>query len=226
MQIPDLDGRLRRLTQALSHLLDGEFDAIDEYGDTSDDPLGRVEETVQFLVMDIKTITMANREKEASLLMQQEQIEQHERELQRKAETIAQQAAAIVELSTPILEVWDDVIVLPIIGVIDTHRSVAMMATLLDAAARTRAKWAIIDVTGVSAVDASTGQTLIRIVRAAGLLGVSCILSGVQPAVARTLVEIGIEWQQIVTKRNLQSALAYCLARMGTHDDHRSTRQG
>ena len=116
MQIPDLDGRLRRLTQALSHLLDGEFDAIDEYGDTSDDPLGRVEETVQFLVMDIKTITMANREKEASLLMQQEQIEQHERELQRKAETIAQQAAAIVELSTPILEVWDDVIVLPIIG--------------------------------------------------------------------------------------------------------------
>jgi rsbT co-antagonist protein RsbR len=207
MEIPDLDTRLRRLTDALSHLLAGEFDAIDDYGELADDPLGRIEETVQFLIMDIKTITMANREKEASLLMQQEQ-------LLARAETIERQAASIVELSTPILEIWDNVIVLPIIGVIDTPRSVAIMTTLLDSIVRTRAKWAIIDITGVDVVDTSTGEYLIRVVRAAGLLGVSCLLSGIRPAVAQTLVGIGAEMSEIVTKRNLQSALEHCLTRM------------
>ncbi|HVH98714.1 MAG TPA: STAS domain-containing protein [Enhygromyxa sp.] len=211
MQIPDLDARLRRLTDTLSHLLDGEFDAIDEYGQAADDPLGRIEETVQFLIMDIKTIAMANREKEASLLMQQEQ-------LQAKAETIERQAASIAQLSTPILEIWDDVIVLPIIGVIDTRRSIAIMSALLDSIARTGAKWAIIDITGVEVVDTSTGEYLIRVVRAAGLLGVSCLLSGIQPAVAQTLVGIGAELSEIVTKRNLRSALEHCLTRVArTH---------
>jgi rsbT co-antagonist protein RsbR len=207
MEIPDLDTRLRRLNDALSQLLAGEFDAIADYGDVADDPLGRIEETVQFLVMDIKTIAMANREKEASLLMQQEQ-------LLARAETIERQSAAIVELSTPVLEVWDHVIVLPIIGVIDTQRSVAIMTTLLDSIVRTRAKWAIIDVTGVDVVDSSTGAYLIRVVRTAGLLGVPCLLSGIQPAVAQTLVQIGADLQEIVTKRNLQSALEHCLEQM------------
>jgi rsbT co-antagonist protein RsbR len=211
MDIPQLDARLRRLNDTLSHLLEGEFDVIDEYGEVAAeyqlDPLGRIEETVQFLVMDIKTIVMANREKEASLLMQQEQ-------LSTKAETIERQAAAIAELSTPILEIWDGVIVLPIIGVIDTRRSVAIMTTLLDSVVRTRARWVILDVTGVEIVDTSTGEYLLKVVRTAALLGVSCALSGIQPAVAQTLVAIGADLSAIVTKRNLRSALEHCLARM------------
>jgi rsbT co-antagonist protein RsbR len=211
MEIPQLDARLQRLNETLSRLLEGEFEAIDESGEVGDDPLGRIEETVQFLVMDIKTITMANREKEASLLMQQEQ-------LSAKAETIERQAAAIAELSTPILEIWDGVIVVPIIGVIDTCRSVAIMTTLLDSVVRTRARWVILDVTGVELVDTSTGEYLLRVVRTAALLGVSCVLSGIQPAVAQTLVEIGAELTAIVTKRNLRSALEHCLARMPRKD--------
>jgi rsbT co-antagonist protein RsbR len=227
MQITSLDARLRRMNDTLSLLLEGEFDAIDEYGQTPDDPLGRIEETVQFLVMDIKTIVTANLDKEASLLLQQEQlraktelleqqqqrIAQQQKDLQRKAELIELQAAAIRELSTPILEIGDDVLVLPIIGVLDTQRSIEIVSDLLDSIVRVQAKWVIIDITGVEVVDTGTGAYLIQMTKAAGLLGASCLLSGIQPAVARTLVDIGVEFGSISMKRNLKAALEHCLAR-------------
>jgi rsbT co-antagonist protein RsbR len=238
MQITNLDARLRRMNDMLSLLLEGDFDAIDDYGETADDPLGRIEETVQFLIMDIKTITVANRDKEASLLLQQEQlaaktellesqqrrIQQQARDLGSKAEIIDRQAAAIRELSTPILEVWDDVLVLPLIGVLDTQRSIEIVTNLLDTIVRTQAKWVIIDVTGVEVVDTSTGAYLIRMVRAAGLLGASCLLSGIQPAVAQTLVEVGVDLSAASTKRNLQAALEHCRARMQGNQGDRGDR--
>ncbi len=237
MQIKNFDARLQRLSDTLAHLLVGDFDAIEQYEDVIDDPFGRIEETVEILVMDIKTVDMANRDKEASLLMQQEQLAeksellemqqqhiQHQaKDLLAKRETIDRQAAAIRELSTPILEVWDDVLVLPIIGAVDTHRSEELMASLLASIVRMRAKWAIIDVTGVDVADTRTAHYLMKVVRAAGLLGTSCLLSGVQPAVAQTLVNLGGGLGGLLTKRNLKEALKYCLLRTGATAQPRST---
>jgi rsbT co-antagonist protein RsbR len=216
MQIPNLDARLQRLTATLAQLLAGEFDAIALDTEVGDDLLGRIEETVLFLVMDIKTVTLANRDKEAVLLLQQAQLDKQGRELAAKLETIDRQATAIRELSTPILEVWKDILVMPIIGVVDTPRSVAMLTDLLDAIARMRTKWVIIDITGVAFVDTATADRLLALVRVAGLLGARCTLCGIQPAVAQTLVMLGADLQELVTKRNLADALRHCL----THETH------
>lgn len=214
MQIEDLDQRLERLTAALAHLLAGEFDAIPITPSVADDLLGRVEQTVQHLVMDIKTVTLANRDKEAVLLLQQQQLEQQVRELAARAETIEQQAAAIRQLSTPVLEVWREVLVLPIIGAVDTARGEALMIDLLDSIARMPTKWVIIDLTGVEFVDTHTADHLLKVVRAAALLGVRCMLSGIQPAVAQTLANIGVEFGELATERNLAGALRHCLRQL------------
>jgi rsbT co-antagonist protein RsbR len=218
MPIENMDARLRRLSDTLTRLLEGELAALDPYGDVVDDPLGRIEEIVQFLVMDTKTTAVANRDKEASLLMQQDELEIQQRRIRQqaadlaaKAETIERQKAAIRQLSTPILEVWDDVLVLPIIGILDTSRNEAIMADLLESIVRKRAKWAIIDITGVELADTRTVDSLLKVIRAAKLLGTSCIISGTRPDVARTLVNLGVELQTITTRRNLKDALATCL---------------
>jgi rsbT co-antagonist protein RsbR len=228
MRPEDFDARIQRLADTLAQLLDGHFDEIDLHGETVDDAIGRIEETVRFLVMDSKTVSVANREKEAALLLQQdqlaakiEQLEQqriqirlHERELAAKARTIEQQTAAIRELSTPILEVWDDVLVLPIIGAIDTARSEAITVELLAEIQRMQTKWVILDITGVELVDTQTADHLIKVVRAASLLGCASLLCGVQPAVAQTLVGIGVELLEIATARTLKNALRHCLIQM------------
>jgi rsbT co-antagonist protein RsbR len=214
MQIQDLDERLRRLTTTLAQLLAGEYDAIAMDAQFRADLLGRIEETVMFLVMDIKTVTLANRDKETVLLLQQAQLAEQERELAAKLETIEQQAAAIRRLSTPILEVWKDVLVVPIIGIVDARRSSEVLADLLDAIARMQTKWVILDVTGVGFVDATTADRLLAMMRAAGLLGARCLLSGIQPAVAQTLVQLGADLGELETKRNLADALHHCILRV------------
>jgi rsbT co-antagonist protein RsbR len=228
MQIQDFEYRLRRLSDTLAQLLDGDFGAIELHGAIANDALGRIEETVQFLVMDTKTVSLANREKEAALVLQQElletkieQLEQHrlqirrqEQELAAKAATIELQTVAIRELSTPILEVWDDVLVLPIIGAIDTNRSETITVELLDRIERMQTKWVILDITGVELVDTQTADHLLKVVRAAALLGCSSLLCGVQPAVAQTLVGIGVDLLEIETARTLKNALRHCLLQM------------
>ncbi|NVB43147.1 STAS domain-containing protein [Pseudenhygromyxa sp. WMMC2535] len=220
MDIPDLDARLQRLTDTLAHLLAGDFEAIATCDTVPDDPFGRVEQTVQRLVADIETATTANREKEASLLAQQGQLEaqaariqSQQRDLRAKAETIEIQAAAIRELSTPLLELWEGVLALPIVGVIDTQRSLDIMEQLLERIAQTQVEWVILDITGVEFVDTHTADHLIKVVRAASLLGATCMLSGVQPAVARTFVDLGVDLSELDAKRNLQQALRECLRR-------------
>jgi rsbT co-antagonist protein RsbR len=239
MPIEDFDARFQRLTETLTLLLDGHFDKIDLHGEIRGDAFGRVEEAVRFLVMDIKTVSFANREKEAALVLQQqlletkiEQLEQQrrqirlqERELASTAQTIERQTAAIRELSTPILEVWEDVLVLPIVGAIDTARSQAITLELLGRISRMQTKWVILDITGVEVVDTETADHLLKVVRAASLLGCSSLLCGVQPAVAQTLVSLGVELLELSTARTLKDALRHCLLHMrGRRDDDRTTR--
>jgi rsbT co-antagonist protein RsbR len=109
------------------------------------------------------------------------------------------------------MEIWDDVLVLPIVGVVDTHRSMDIMSNLLERIVERQSKCVIIDVTGVEMVDTKTADYLLKVVRAAGLLGTRCVLTGLSPAVAQTLVEIGADLSEVRTLRNLKAGLLDCL---------------
>ncbi|MFO7561925.1 MAG: XylR N-terminal domain-containing protein [Enhygromyxa sp.] len=137
-------------------------------------------------------------------------------ELQRKLELIERQALAISELSTPVMEIWDDVLVLPIVGIVDTRRSLEIMDNLLERIVQLRSKYVIIDVTGVEIVDTKTADYLTKVVRAASLLGTRCVLTGLSPAVAQTLIAVGANLDEILTLRDLKEGLKACLRALGT----------
>jgi rsbT co-antagonist protein RsbR len=118
---------------------------------------------------------------------------------------------AVQELSTPILEVWDSVLALPVVGVVDSHRSAMMMDRLLSAVADKRARFVIVDVTGVDVVDTATADRLLKLVGAVELLGARCVLTGIRPAVAQTLVHLGLDLGTLPTLRNLKHALRACV---------------
>ncbi len=141
------------------------------------------------------------------------------RELEQKMAVVEEQAMAIRELSTPVLEVWQDVLVLPIVGVVDTRRSVEIMNNLLSRIVDTQSKCVIIDVTGVEIVDTRTADYLLKVVRSASLLGSRCVLTGLSPAVAQTLVEIGANLTEIVTLRNLREGLKDCLRHLAARGE-------
>jgi anti-anti-sigma regulatory factor len=133
-------------------------------------------------------------------------------------QTIQQQQAAIShlvhQLQTPILQLWDDVLALPVIGMVDTKRSAEMMETLLSQIIKRQAKYVILDVTGVEIVDTKTADHFVKVMKSAELLGSRCILTGIRPAVAQTLVELGVNLSSISTLRNLQDGLRECLRHM------------
>lgn len=134
-----------------------------------------------------------------------------ERELRRRLEIIESQRDAIRALSTPIIEVWDGVLALPIIGVVDSGRAAGIMEKLLGTVVRTRAAHVLLDLTGVEVVDTSTADHLIKMVRALALLGAHAIVTGVRPSVARVLVSLGLELDSLTTVRNLRDGLKLCM---------------
>lgn len=127
--------------------------------------------------------------------------------LREQIETIQRQHEAIRELSAPIIEVWDGVLTVPVLGTLDRDRAAALMDALLAAVARTHCRRAIIDLTGVAAMDEATAEHLIRLVRAVQLLGAQGIVVGIQPQVARAIVSLGVELTSITTLANLREAL-------------------
>jgi rsbT co-antagonist protein RsbR len=137
-----------------------------------------------------------------------------EQELRAKLEVIEQQQRVIRELSTPIIQVWDKVLTLPMVGVIDSSRTAEVMDNLLDAVSHTQARFAILDLTGVEAVDTKTAAYLIELVRAIRLLGAEGVVTGIRPSVAQTIVAIGVDLGGIVTLSNLQAGLRYCIVQM------------
>lgn len=151
--------------------------------------------------------------KEARRIVQER--EQALKELDDKLAVIERQRSAIRELSTPILDIWKDVIALPVIGHIDSARSSEMTECLLTAIATRKARYVILDITGVEVIDSITANHLVRMVQAARLLGALCIVSGVRPAVSATLVRIGLDGSSFIVRRTLQDALRECLRRMG-----------
>lgn len=142
-----------------------------------------------------------------SLAAEQERSKAYQTELEDKLETIEKQRAAIRELSTPIMEVWDGVLCLPVVGVMDTMRSVEMTNSLLQTVVEKKTRCIIVDITGIDVMDTRTVDHFMRMARAVGLLGAQCVLTGINPHIAQTVVQMGIDLSNIVTHRTLHEAL-------------------
>jgi rsbT co-antagonist protein RsbR len=143
----------------------------------------------------------------ASLSQEQSKSRAYQAELEEKLATIEKQRAAIRDLSTPIMEVWDGVLCLPVVGIMDTARSSDMTSSLLQAVVEKKTRCTIIDITGIDVMDTRTVDHFMRMARAVRLLGAECVLTGVNPHIAQTVVQMGIDLTNIVTHRTLHEAL-------------------
>ena len=143
----------------------------------------------------------------ASLGDEQQRATAYRAELEEKLATIELQRAAIRELSTPIIEVWEGVLCLPVVGVLDSSRSAEMTEALLTAIVEKKARCAIIDITGIQVMDTGTADHFLRMARAVRLLGSNCVLTGIHPNIAQTVAHMGVDLSDIVTHRTLRNAL-------------------
>jgi rsbT co-antagonist protein RsbR len=128
---------------------------------------------------------------------------------------IARQQEELMELSTPVVKLWEGILALPIIGTLDSARTQVVMESLLQAVVQTNSRFAIIDITGVPTVDTLVAQHLLKTITAARLMGAECIISGVRPQIAQTIVHLGIDLAGVVTKAKLADAFALALQRTG-----------
>ena len=207
MNQTDVESTIHDILLVLTQVAAGDLTLRVQTNETPDTPVGA-------LALGINGIIEAWRESELK-------ARKIKRALEAKLGTIETQAAAIRELSTPIMDIWDDILLLPVVGVLDTRRSADVMNNLLQAIVQKQSKHVILDVTGVEIVDTRTADYLIKVVRASLLLGTRCVLTGLSPAVAQTLVEIGADLSEVTTLRSLREGLRHCLA--STRDDTRQT---
>lgn len=192
--------RLERLRDVLAFLSVDEFDAEKiQIPVSDDDEFGLIEETVNVFASEFAVAKQRTAELERERL-----------------ETIERQRMAIADLSAPIMDVWDGVIALPIIGLVDTQRSVELTERLLERISASGARSVIVDVTGVDIVDTATANHLLQMIRAASLLGAFCVVSGIAPQVAQTLVQLDVDLSTIRTVRNLKEALKECIRHLAS----------
>ncbi|WP_243708755.1 STAS domain-containing protein [Actinomadura sp. GC306] len=128
-----------------------------------------------------------------------------------REQVIADQAEQLLELSTPVVKLWDGILGVPLVGTLDSARTQVVMEAMLQMIADTGSRFAVIDITGVPAVDTEVAQHLLKTVMAARLMGAECIISGIRPQIAHTIAALGIEFGDIVTKASLADALAHAL---------------
>ncbi|WP_207621158.1 STAS domain-containing protein [Streptosporangium minutum] len=138
---------------------------------------------------------------------------------------IIDQAEQLLELSTPVVKLWEGIVAVPLVGTLDSARTQVVMEKLLQTLVDTGSEHAVIDITGVPAVDTQVAQHLLKTVVAARLMGAECVISGIRPQIAHTIVTLGIEFGDIVTKASLADALAHALRQSGIEFvKHRGTR--
>jgi rsbT co-antagonist protein RsbR len=169
-------------------------------------PLRDEQATVVGLVGIITDIT--------DIRQRQEQIAELEATLAEKAETIEHQRILLQQVSVPVIQVWDGILLLPLLGVIDSYRAVRILESMLEAIANARAQIIILDITGVPIVDTSVASYIIQGIQAAHLLGCESVLVGIGPHIAQTMVQLGMDFSHITTLASLQQGLAYGLRRL------------
>jgi rsbT co-antagonist protein RsbR len=189
----DLADRIANMLLALSEVEQGNYEFQLEVDLPEDHPLGA-------LTQGINQMTHA-------LAIEQRDAIRLQRELEEKLALIERQRIAMRELTTPIIEVWEGVLCLPVVGVIDTVRSSEMTDSLLHAVVAKSIDCAIVDITGIDVMDTRTADHFLRMSRAVHLLGARCLLSGVNPTIAQTMVHMGVEMHGIAFHRSLRDAL-------------------
>lgn len=143
-----------------------------------------------------------------------------------REEVISRQQQELFELSTPVIKLWEGVLALPLIGTLDSQRTQVVMESLLQKIVDTGSSIAIIDITGVPTVDTLVAQHLLKTVAAARLMGADCIISGIRPQIAQTIVHLGVELTDVVTKASLSDAFLLALQRLGMNIVRNQQRQG
>ncbi|QCB21050.1 STAS domain-containing protein [Streptomyces sp. SS52] len=128
---------------------------------------------------------------------------------------IDRQRLQLLEVATPVIKLWDGIVAVPLIGTLDSARSQVVMETLLESIVEQQARYAILDITGVPTVDSLVAQHLMKTVAAARLMGAECIVSGIRPAIAQTMVHLGLDLGTVVTRASLADALGYVLHQLG-----------
>ena len=197
--IKNLHQRLDQLEEVLASAAAMKLDVRLDVSE--DDELASTEEAINVLLEDFSALLEERKRAEA--------------ELQERLQTIQRQQEAINELSTPVIKVWDGLLVLPIIGTLDSQRTQRMMESLLQQIVVTGSKMAILDITGVPVVDTMVANHLIKTITAAGLMGAECILSGISPNIAQTIVHLGIDLTGIKTKSTMMEAMRYAIRANG-----------
>lgn len=135
--------------------------------------------------------------------------------LKSREQVIRRQQEEMLELSTPVVKLWDGILALPLIGTLDSARTQVVMESLLESIVQTNSRVAIIDITGVPTVDTVVAQHLLKTVTAARLMGADCIISGVRPQIAQTIVHLGINLLDVTTKATMSDAFALALQKSG-----------
>lgn len=153
-----------------------------------------------------------------------QEMEDSRRALQDQLATIARQQLAIHELSSPIAEIWEDILLLPVIGALDSQRALEMTEKLLERIKQSRSACVIIDITGVEGVESTTATAMLKMTRAARLLGAVCVLTGVRPEIARTMAQLNIDVEDIKMLRSLKDGLRTCFDILRTRRDAREKR--
>jgi len=207
VNITNAKERIERIEDVLSSVASGDMDARIP-SDFEDDFTG-IEAAINLLIDDL-TDELNNREK--IQLELQEKLEK----IQEQQKTIIQQQEDLLELSSPVTKVWDNILILPVIGTLDSQRTQIMMENLLHKIVATGCTMAILDITGVPTVDTQVANHLLKTVTSARLLGAECIISGISPAIAQTIVHLGIDLSSIKTKATLQDAMIYAMKKNDT----------
>ena len=158
--------------------------------------------------------TLANEYWAATVLLDELGLFTTEAYQKNREMVIARQQQELLELSTPVVKLWEGILAIPLIGTLDSARTQTVMETLLQRIVDTEATIAIIDITGVPAVDTLVAQHLIKTVAAARLMGADCIVSGIRPQIAQTIVQLGVDLE-VTTKASLAEALRLALQRSG-----------
>jgi rsbT co-antagonist protein RsbR len=206
LKISNLEERVEKVEDILSSVAAGDMTA--RINSEIDDDFTGVEAAIDLLINDL-TEELQERKKAQS------ELENKLRTIQNQQETIRKQQEDMLELSSPVTKVWENILILPVIGTLDSRRTQIMMENLLENIVSTGCTIAILDITGVPTVDTQVANHLVKTITAARLLGAECIISGIRPAIAQTIVHLGIDLSSVKTKATLQDAMRYAFRSSG-----------
>lgn len=198
-------GRLERLKNAMALASAGAFDeAAQQIEAAEPDQLGMIEEMLRVFFAELK---------ETNTRMEEviTELSASRAELAGRLATIEAQREEIQVLGTPIVDAWDGILVVPLIGALDTARALSVSEKLLRRIVETRSRWVLVDLTGAGTLDAATADHLVRLATAVRLLGSRCLLTGMRPGSAGALVALGIDLAELVSLSSVKEGLRHCI---------------